>query len=107
MPHGKTKFQQSWLEKELDGVLLREWCEPIDGKIYSAKCNLCVDEFDISGSGIAEVKSHHGGKKHTLKFNAKFKTKRSIADVFQQRNSDDNALSQDMQVTRAEMSMCC
>lgn len=65
MPHGKTKFQDTWLEKELDGVFLKEWCCVAENNIYFAKCNLCVEKFEISSGGFSQVKSHHRGKKQT------------------------------------------
>lgn len=104
MPHGKTKFQDTWLEKELDGVFLKEWCCVAENNIYFAKCNLCVEKFEISSGGFCQVKTHHRGKKHKLKFNARFKNKSHIAESIVQKVNcnDENALSQDMQVAKAE-----
>lgn len=104
MPHGLTKFQDTWLEKELDGVLLKEWCCMVPKDIHSAKCNLCVEQFEISSGGISQVRSHHKGKKHKIKFNARFKNKSFFSETNEQNinSKEENALSHDMQVAKAE-----
>jgi hypothetical protein len=104
MPHGKTKFQDIWLEKELDGVLLKEWCCVSTNNTYFARCNLCVERFDISSGGFSQVKSHHKGKKHKIKFDSRFKNKSTISQAFSQNNNcnTENALSHDMQIYKAE-----
>lgn len=102
MPKGLTKYQDSWLQKELDGVLIGKWLEAVSGDAYSARCILCSEEFEISGSGICQVRSHHKGKKHRLKFNARFKNKSLFKTVEDQSDANSGALSQQNQVLKSE-----
>ena len=62
MRKGKIKFQGSWLDKELDDVLIKVWLEPVSD-VFSAKCNLCSENFEMYGGGISQVQSHRKKKK--------------------------------------------
>lgn len=108
MPKGKTKFQTNWLNKELDGVQIKEWCSEAKDDKYQARCALCTEVFDVSNSGFSQVKSHHKGKKHGQKFKKRFKNNYSIADAFRKHDEDPTAsrkideLSHDFRVAKAE-----
>lgn len=106
MPGGKTRFQDNWLEKELDGVLLKEWCAKVDNP-FSARCLLCSENFDVSNRGFSQVTSHHSGKKHGLKFQNRFKNK-SIIESFHKPAScnkqqiENIGLSHELNIIKAE-----
>nr|XP_042906334.1 uncharacterized protein LOC122270948 [Parasteatoda tepidariorum] len=108
MGKGRTKFQTDWFEKELDGVLLKEWLESVTGNDYSAKCSLCCETFEVSGSGFAQVRSHHKGKKHHRKFDERFKGngQSTIFNWVQNKSSDTAVLSQQSQILKAETLWC-
>jgi hypothetical protein len=104
MPKGKTQFQDNWLGKELDGVVVKKWCTAADK--YTVRCLLCSETFDISNGGFFQVKSHHKGKKHTLHFKNRYKNK-SILDAFKKHDvpktdGKNDELCHDFQVAKAE-----
>lgn len=59
---GKCHFRNEWLELT-DPKHVKIWLRKCDD-IYKAKCTFCQCEFNISGSGISQVKSHALGQKH-------------------------------------------
>ena len=63
MGKSKTKFQDSWLDKELDSVLIKEWLEAVND-IFSSN-TFCAPKF-FKHAELTFLK--HKGMKHCLKF---------------------------------------
>lgn len=57
---GKCHFKEEWLKD----AELKMWLRRIEGNQQKAQCVLCQSTFDISGSGISQVKTHAKGKNH-------------------------------------------
>lgn len=102
MPKGLTKFQDNWLENELDGIFIKKWLEAVAHDVHSAKCSLCCETFAISESGFGQVRSHHRGKKHLQKFNARFRNRSVNKEIDNQNDTAGASLNQQNQVVKAE-----
>ena len=60
MPHGGTRFQQSWKHDQL----FKDWVEEVSKDKYAAYCRLCKNTLDVRSMGRTALKSHAKGKKH-------------------------------------------
>ena len=73
MGKSKTKFQDSWLDEELDSVLIKEWLEAVSD-IFIAKCILCSEIFfGTKNFPMLVTFLKYKGKKPCLKFANKIK----------------------------------
>ena len=69
MPHGKTQFQKSWLERsDNNGHSIGQWLKE-DKSPYSVTCTLYSTSFRCDNSGLKQVLSHADGKGRKLKAN--------------------------------------
>ena len=81
----KSVFQQAWLGREIDGVLVSTWCssDPSDNK--KAKCLSCpagLQPFGLTfsvGEGFSALTKHAKSAKHV-----KFKDRRVAGDVVEE-----------------------
>ena len=72
MPHGKTQFQKSWLERsDNNGHSIGQWLKE-DKSPYSVTCTLCSTSFRCDNSGLKQVLSHADGKGHKTKAKQRF-----------------------------------
>ena len=72
MSHGKTKFIEGWLKKEVtQGFLVGQWCkaDECDTKGF---CTLCKKSFSVDNSGFKQVLAHSGGAKHQSLVKSRF-----------------------------------
>ena len=72
MPHGKTQFQKSWLERsDNNGHSIGQWLKE-DKSPYSVTCTLCSTSFRCDNSGLKQVLSRADGKGHKTKAKQRF-----------------------------------
>jgi len=57
---GKCRFNDAWLQHEVYSA----WILKIPGKPESARCKLCLSNFNIGNMGEAALKSHMKSEKH-------------------------------------------
>lgn len=89
MPHGKVTFQNSWLQQSDSlGQCIGSWCKKESDQ--TANCLICQKVFNISNSGISQVKQHAKTDKH--KSMAKCRLGENIATIsFQQRSTQQTS----------------
>ena len=64
MPHGKTKFNQAWLNnRDSQGFLVGQWCKA-DEANTKALCTVCGKSFNVDNSGFQQILAHSKGLKH-------------------------------------------
>ena len=57
---GKSKFQPDWLNKPSYAT----WLAANRNDAFSAYCQVCRSNFDVTAMGEAAVRSHSTGKRH-------------------------------------------
>ena len=78
MPSGKVTFQNSWLQQSDSlGQYIGSWCKKESDQ--TANCLICQKVFNISNSGISQVKQHAKMDKHNSM--AKCRLGKNIATV--------------------------
>ena len=89
MPHGKVAFQNSWLQQSDSlGQCIGSWCKK--ESYQTANCLICQKVFNISNSGISQVKQHAKTDKHLSM--AKCRLGKYIATTsFQQRSTQQTS----------------
>ena len=89
MSHGKVTFQNSWLQQSsCIGQCIGCWCKKESDQ--TANCLICQKVFNISNSGISQVKQHAKTDKHNSM--AKCRLGKNIATIsFQQRSTQQTS----------------
>ena len=93
MPHGKTKFNHSWLGKtDCNGHLLRTWCAKDSSSDFAGYCLLCKKTIQCGNNGAVQILKHAEGQKH--KDIAKMKISTSSTQMFFNVSKDKPTTSQ-------------
>ena len=89
MPYGKVTFKNSWLQQSDSlGQCIGSWCKKESDQ--TANCLICQKIFNISNSGISQVKQHAKTDKHNSM--AKCRLGKNIATIsFQQRSTQQTS----------------
>ena len=77
-----TLFNDDWLKQDE----FKLWLQKVNSK--TAKCTLCLQQFDISNMGKSAIKSHSKGKRH----NEKLRTRNSMSTLYFQQSSSSNVI---------------
>ena len=77
MPKEKCKFKKALMENDK----YKSWLKP--GKtVYSAKCSVCVSEFNIAWRCESPVRSHERGSTHVRNIIDSKSTKKTLIPLF-------------------------
>lgn len=89
MPPGKCLFSDRWLQFSH----YKDWLSRGRDK-YSARCTVCMREFDVSNMGETALRSHSKGQKHAELTRQKSETSVcSIRDLFAQKDASTSGSS--------------